>query len=153
MPLLSKQPPSVSYFERQQVVKGPPIPVAKRLETCPTIKSHHPVSLQLLPWQAVLSVQLTHADTFADKAACNLPQQQLQAFNQHATHISQATTCIWYLAPLLFACNTHHAPQQHSSRYTQQPGVANTCMHNSCETLEGCSHIPHLSQLVCQDTA
>lgn len=71
MPLLSKPPPSISYFERQQVVKGPPIPVAKRLESCPTVKSYHPVSQQLLPWQAVLLVQLTCADLVADKAACN----------------------------------------------------------------------------------
>jgi len=48
MQLLSKQPSSVSFFERQQVAKGPPLPVAKRLETCPTVKSYHPVRASIV---------------------------------------------------------------------------------------------------------
>jgi hypothetical protein len=44
MQLLNKQPAGVSYFERQQVVKGQPLPVAQRMAVCPTVKSFHPVS-------------------------------------------------------------------------------------------------------------
>lgn len=44
MQLLNKQPAGVSFFERQQVVKGQPIPVAQRMSVCPTVKSFHPVS-------------------------------------------------------------------------------------------------------------
>jgi hypothetical protein len=44
MQLLNKQPAGVSFFERQQVVKGQPIPIAQRMAVCPTVKSFHPVS-------------------------------------------------------------------------------------------------------------
>ena len=45
MQMISKQSPRVGYFERQQVVKGPPIPVRERMSVCSTVKSYHPVSL------------------------------------------------------------------------------------------------------------
>jgi hypothetical protein len=121
MPLLGKQPPSISYFEQQQVVKGPPIPVAKRLESCPTVKSYHPVSLlHVYPAVAIVmaccvasAVDSSCADRSADRAACNL-QQRLTSLNPTALVIHHAIACIWHLAegsrPRV-ATNARHAAQ------------------------------------------
>jgi hypothetical protein len=93
MQLIDKHAPSVGYFQKHQVVKGPPLPIRERMAVCPTVKAWHPVSYR--PPSRLLAVVKLFPSSFPPlpgTSSCNTCSKQ---------RAPRRCTCCRHLASLV----------------------------------------------------